>query len=219
MKYNPEQHHRRSIRLKGYDYSQAGAYFITIVTKDRACLFGNVVDGKMRLNDAGRMIQSVWCEIPAFYSGVDVDEFVVMPNHIHGIVVLVGAAPRGRPGYPVAGDVTGQARGPGPTLTGDVIGQAQGPAPTLSLPDVVHRFKTLTTKRYADGVKQCDRPSFPGRVWQRNYYEHIIRDEESLNRIREYVVNNPLQWELDRENPDGRAKNASSQRVDEPWYV
>ena len=105
MKYDPSRHHRRSIRLKGYDYSQAGAYFITLCAQDRECLFGEVVDGEMRLNDAGRMIESVWNEIPLFYPGVDIDEFAVMPNHVHGIVILagatpgdpVGAAPRGRP--------------------------------------------------------------------------------------------------------------------------
>jgi len=213
MRYNPEKHHRHSIRLKGYDYTQAGAYFITICTHGRECLFGEVVDGEMRLNDAGRMIESVWNEMPAFYPGVNTDGFVVMPNHVHGIVVLVGAtagdvvgaAPRGRPR---SGRVSerGQPQGVVPTGVGSSPGQAQGPAPTgvpmLSLPDVMHRFKTMTTKRYADGVKHSGWVPFSGRLWQRNYYEHIIRDEESLNRIREYIVNNPLQWALDRENPD-----------------
>ena len=97
MNFDTPKHHRRSIRLKGYDYAQAGAYFITICTQDRACLFGGVVDGEMRPNDAKPMIQSVWDEMPAFYPGVDTDEFVVMPNHIHGIMFPVGAAPRGRP--------------------------------------------------------------------------------------------------------------------------
>lgn len=196
---------RRSLRLKGYDYSQAGAYFITIVTQNRACLFGEVADGEMRLNEAGRMVESVWSDIPAFYAGVAIDEFVAMPNHIHGIIILVGAgpcacpegpcacpigvgaAPRGRPGY-------GQPQG--------VVGQPQGVAPTLSLPDVVHRFKTLTTKRYADGVRQSGWPPFRGRLWQRNYYEHIVRNDDELHRIREYIANNPLRWALDRENPD-----------------
>jgi REP element-mobilizing transposase RayT len=82
--YDPVKHHRRSIRLKGYDYAQAGVYFVTICTQDRACLFGDVVDGEMRLGDAGRMIRSVWDEMPTFYPGVDTDEFVVMPNHVHG---------------------------------------------------------------------------------------------------------------------------------------
>lgn len=93
MKCDPARHHRRSIRLKGYDYTQAGAYFVTIVTQGRECLFGELVDGVMQLNAAGWMIQSVWEEMPVFYPGVDKDEFVVMPNHIHGIIVLVGAPP------------------------------------------------------------------------------------------------------------------------------
>ena len=86
-------HHRRSIRLKGYNYTQPGAYFVTICTKNRACLVGEAVDGKMLLNDAGRMVQTVWDEMPVHYVGVAINTFVVMPNHIHGIVVLVGAAP------------------------------------------------------------------------------------------------------------------------------
>ncbi|MBC7237764.1 MAG: hypothetical protein H5T69_18130, partial [Chloroflexi bacterium] len=116
MKYDPERHHRRSIRLKGYDYTQPGAYFVTIVTQDRARLFGEVVDGEMRLNDAGRMVQTVWDELPAFYPGVQTDAFIVMPNHIHGIIVLtghpVGAGPRACPG-----DVAGPRACPG-----DVVG-------------------------------------------------------------------------------------------------
>jgi len=86
--YDPERHHRRSIRLRGYDYTQAGAYFFTICTQDRACLFGDVIDGAMRLNDAGLMVQTVGDEIPEYYPGVDIDAFIIMPNHIHGIIVL-----------------------------------------------------------------------------------------------------------------------------------
>jgi REP element-mobilizing transposase RayT len=156
-------------------------------------LFGDVVHGVMRLHDAGRMVQAVWNALPVFYPGVDVDGFVVMPNHIHGILVLVGAAPCGRPvGACDSSQGTGQPRG---------IGQPQGVAPTLSLPETVHRFKTMTTKRYADGVKQSGWLPFPGRLWQRNYYEHIIRNEASLNHIRQYILDNPAQWAFDRENP------------------
>ena len=97
MKYNPNIHNRRSIRLKGYDYSQAGAYFVTICTQNREYMFGDVVDGKMILNDAGRMVQMVWDEIPENYCGIGIDEFVIMPDHVHGIIVLVGATPRGCP--------------------------------------------------------------------------------------------------------------------------
>mgnify|MGYP000107575884 CR=1 FL=1 len=179
MPFDPEKQHRRSIRLKGYDYSQAGAYFVTICTKDRLCLFGEVLDGEMRLNDAGRMVWDIWNDLPNHYPGVAVDAFIVMPNHVHGIIILVGAGPRACPGF----------------------GQPQGVAPTMGLPDVVHRFKTMTTKRYVDGIRQLGWEPFRGRLWQRNYYEHIIRNEEFLNSIREYILLNPMRWDLDRENP------------------
>jgi len=175
--------HRRSIRLHGYDYTTPGAYFVTICAEDRRRLFGTVVNGRMALNDAGRMVQTVWNELPAHYPGVATDAFVVMPDHIHGIVRLVGAGPRACP----AGE--GQARGPAPTTT-DVK--------PMSLPDVVHRFKTLTTKRYVDGVAQCGWPRFPGRVWQRNYYEIIVRDAAALANIRAYIRNNPANWDVVR---------------------
>jgi putative transposase len=204
MRSDPNRYHRRSIRLRGYDYTQPGAYFVTICTQNRACLFGQMVDGAMVLSDAGQLVQTVWDEIPAHYAGTSIDTFIVMPNHIHGIIVLVGAAPCGRP-------PSGQAQGPAPTIA---IG--------ISLPDVVHRFKTMTTKRYADGVKQRGWPPFPGRLWQRGYYEHIIRDEESLDRIRQYIDDNPAQWELDRENP-ATAPYAvplrSASTREEPWRI
>ena len=246
MKYDPAIHHRRSIRLQGHDYSRAGAYFITLCIQHRGCLFGEIMDGEIRLNGAGEMIQTVWDEIPIHYPGIDIDEFVIMPNHIHGIVVIttpVGATPRGCPGSSTPprgcpGSSTPPRGCPGSSTTprgcpgsstppdgcpgsstppdgcpipksgqAPDIGQAQGPAPTqtrqnnyggLSLPDVVHRFKTMTTKRYADGVKQNGWTAFPGRLWQRNYWEHIIRNESELNRIREYIHNNPAKWELDK---------------------
>jgi putative transposase len=221
MPYDPARHHRRSIRLQGYDYTRPGAYFVTIVTQGRACLFGEVMAGEMRMNDAGRMVQQVWDELALFYEGVQTDAFIVMPNHVHGIIILTGnvrATPRGAPtprGCPNPQSGPGQARGPAPTSGS---GQAQGPAPTaataptLGLPDVVHRFKTMTTKRYADGVRANQWTPFPGRLWQRNYYEHIIRDvganggatsRSPLQRIREYILTNPLRWHLDRERDIG----------------
>ena len=97
MKYDPYKHHRHSIRLQDYDYSREGAYFLTICTQNRDCLFGDAVDGEMALNDAGKMIKTVWDEIPQFYCGIETDEFIIMPNHIHGIIVIVGAGPRACP--------------------------------------------------------------------------------------------------------------------------
>ncbi len=197
MPYDPERHHRRSIRLKGYDYTQAGAYFVTIVTQGRLCLFGEVVAGEMQMNDAGRMVQQVCDELALFYEGVQTDAFIVMPNHVHGIIILTGnvrATPHVHPDEMNVG--TGPRACPDPQS-----GQPRGVAPTLGLglPDVVHRFKTMTTKRYADGVRANQWTPFPGRLWQRNYYEHIIRDDQSWQRIREYITTNPLRWHLDRE--------------------
>ena len=180
QRYDPARHHRRSIRLKGYDYTLGGAYFITVCTQNRACLFGHVRCGEMHRNDAGDMIQSTWDELAAHYPGVEIDEFIVMANHIHGIVVLTGAPADG-----VAD-----------------TGRPVGTAVTLGLPDVVHRLKTLTTSRYCRGVTSEGWQPFDGRLWQRNYYDHIIRTERSLENIRQYIADNPLNWDKDSENPD-----------------
>jgi len=174
---------RRSIRLPGYDYSNAGAYFVTVCVQGQKCLLGEIIHEEMRLNDPGKMVKSVWDEIPQHYSSVDVDAFTVMPNHIHGIIILgVGAGPRACPE--------------------DIKGQPRGVAPTLSLPDVVHRFKSYTTAQYHKGVFQIHWPPFQGRLWQRNYYEQVIRNEDELEKIREYIVYNPSKWATDRENPE-----------------
>ena len=180
MKFVPDRHHRRSLRLQGYDYMQAGAYFVTTCTQSRECLFGEIMDEEMRLNKAGQMVQSVWNELPQHYTGIVIDAFIVMPNHVHGIIVLgVGAGPSACP----------------------TPGQPQEITSTLSLAAVVHRFKSLTTARYRHGVSQNNWRSFPGRLWQRNYYEHIIRNEEELRSLRQYILDNPEQWALDQENP------------------
>jgi len=196
MKYDPEKHHRRSIRLKGYDYSQAGVYFVTIVTQGRACVFGDIVDREIRLNAAGHMVKTVWKEMPAFYPGVGIDAFVVMPNHIHGIIMITNDT--------VGAGLVPAQNGATPS------GATTRVAPTLG--DIIGAFKSRTTVLYTRGVKQSGWATFPGRLWQRNYYEHIIRNEESLNRIRQYILNNPSRWAMDRENP-----NASELEPEEAW--
>jgi len=197
VKYDPARHRRRSIRLRGYDYSQAGAYFVTIVTRNRECLFGEVVEDLMRLNDAGRMVAQCWHELAAHFPHLELDEFVVMPNHVHGIIT-VGA-------QFIAPDDHG-AINPGAINPG-----AMNRAPT-GLGEIVRSFKAVATRR----IRQAGVLAF---AWQRNYYEHIIRDEASLNRIREYIANNPLQWALDRENPHIVGATRASPRDDEPWRV
>ena len=189
-------HVRHSIRLPKYDYSQAGEYFITICLQNRECLFGEIVNDEMILNDAGRMVSDIWHRIPGHNPGVEIDEFVVMPNHIHGIMVLVGAdhcvCPI-NPGRCQTDRICSTNPGVSP-------GQSRGIAPTL--PQIVQRFKTLTTKRYIDGVNQKGWQYFQTRLWQRNYYEHVIRNEDDLNRIKEYISTNQLRWASDTENPD-----------------
>jgi REP element-mobilizing transposase RayT len=181
-------HNRHSIRLKDYDYSQAGAYFVTICVQNRECLLGEVVDNEMTLNDAGQMVERWWGELPNKFPSIELDACVVMPNHFHGIIVLTD----------VGGDL---CVAPG----GDVheSGQTRRSAPTRpTLPQIVQWFKTMTASEYIRGVKQNSWPAFDKHFWQRNYYEHIVRDGPDLTNIRSYITNNPLQWAFDTENPN-----------------
>jgi len=181
---------RRSLRLKGYDYTCAGAYFVTICAQDQACLFGNIVDGGMCLNDAGHMLARLWNDIPARFVDVEIDTFVVMPNHVHGIIVLPDAAN--------AAATRGATTRVAPTEGN--VGATLVVAPALG--DVVAAFKSVTTVHYIRGVKTMAWPAFRRRLWQRNYYEHVVRDEKELDRIRQYIDENPARWAFDDENPE-----------------
>jgi putative transposase len=167
MKYNPEIHHRRSIRLKGYDYSQAGLYFITACTQHRECLFGRVAKGEMVMNDAGEMITQQWHDLRNRFNQIELHEFIVMPNHCHGIIEMTV-------GVPLVG-----------TLTDMTVG------------NIVGAFKSLTTNAYIKGVNQLGWEAFNGKLWQRNYYERIIRNQEAYSRISRYIQTNPLRWQKD----------------------
>ncbi len=183
MKYNIKIHHRRSIRLQGYNYSRVGAYFVTICTKNRECLFGEVMDGQMQLNDVGKILQATWDALPDHYSHVELDAWVIMPNHAHGIIVL--------------DSTVGAGLKPAPTTTKS--------APTRhGLPEIVRALKTFSSRRI-NGLRQT-----PGaKIWQRNYWEHIVRNESEMNHIREYIQNNPGQWEMDRLHPNQPAFNGT----------
>lgn len=170
------KHNRRSIRLKRYDYSQKGAYFVTICTQNRECVFGEIINGEMHLNGAGDMVERWWCELENKFKNIGLDKHVVMPNHFHGIVIIVGADLRVCPS----------------------MGKHTG----LPLHRMVQWFKTMTTNEYIHGVKQNPNVPIDKRLWQRNYYEHVIRNEEDLNGIREYIITNPLRWAIDKENPN-----------------
>jgi len=171
MEYNPIKHHRRSIRLRDYDYSSAGAYFVTICAYKKECVFGDIIDGQMMLNSAGKSVYNSWQWLEEQYDHVELDQFIVMPNHLHGIICINDVCGRG-------GSRTA------PTMKQKPLGRLIG------------AFKTVSTKQtniicHASG----------NQLWQRNYYENIIRNEESLNRIRDYIQNNPIKWELDEYNP------------------
>ena len=168
---------RQSIRLKGYDYSQPGAYFVTICTQNRLCHFGEIAGGEVRLNAMGEMIERQWNRVGAKFLAVQLDEHIVMPNHLHAIVLMVGADP---------------------CVCPDELGAHSG-AP---LHRVVQWLKTMTTNQYIHGVRELGWPPFHGRLWQRNYYERVIRDERELGQVREYILNNPVNWDTDEENPE-----------------
>lgn len=171
---------------------------MTICTEDRLFLFGEVIEGRMIKSQAGEMVHSAWWDLPRNWPPLGLDAFQVMPNHIHGIMVITG---RGESRLrPMQGDRKDRPyekghdeRRPGGTLPG-TVGQ------------IVQGFKSTTTDAYITGVKQQGWPRFPGRLWHRNYYEHVIRNRIELNRIREYICNNPLRWPYDAENPDRRAE-------------
>jgi len=154
----------------------------------------------MRLNDAARMIERWWFELNRKFPTAETDEFVIMPNHFHGIVVIsVGADLRVGPVSKGARTAHQGAHTGAPLPDSRPANQATHAG--VSLPTVIQWFKTMTTNEYIRGIKAASWPSFNGRLWQRNYYEHAIRDEDSLNRIRQYIVDNPVRWAFDRENP------------------
>ena len=211
MPYNPNIHHRRSIRLPGYDYAQAGLYFVTICVQHRECLFGQVLNGEMIHNDAGKMLLRWYGELENKFAAIRCHEMVVMPNHFHFIVANVGADLRVRPnenyGEPLLGEhILGEHIG-SPLRADDdadqMKGQTHRSAPTQVCPNgsplraVVQWLKTMTTNEYIRGVKSLGWPPFDGKLWQRNYYEHIIRNEESHNKIADYILNNPAHWAED----------------------
>jgi len=187
--YDPKIHHRRSIRWTKHDYSSQGAYYVTICIQDHRCLLGAVLDGIMNLNDAGRMVDAAWLKIPARFPVMELDEHIVMPNHFHGIIRIVGV--------PLVG---AQKRAGVQKRAGAPKGAGTRPAPTLG--DAVGAFKSIATDDYIVGVKQLGWPSFNKHFWQRNYFEHVIRDQNELEKIREYIRLNPLMWTVDRYNPE-----------------
>ena len=188
MTFNPNIHHRRSIRLQDYDYTHTGAYFITICVQNHECLLGNIGNGVMTMNDAGRMVETVWRGLPCRFPLVELDAFVVIPNHVHGIVSIYDDI--GPPSsVPNGSDHLGAAMPGGPMLGGPRPGGPR-PAPT-TLGTIVCAFKSIAAIQVN---RLLSRTALP--FWQRNYFERVIRNNSELNEICKYIGNNPLKWSI-----------------------
>jgi putative transposase len=174
MQDNPFPH-RRSCRLPTFDYSLPSAYSITICVQNRICLFGQIKHGQLHLNAAGEMAEKWWRRLPEKFPSVRIDEFVVMPNHFHGIVFLFESNNETR------------------NDTGGHVG------PPLHLHRIVQWFKTMTTNEYFRGVKEHRWEDVPNRLWQRSFHDHILRSESDLAKHRNYILQNPANWETDEE--------------------
>jgi len=200
MAYDPQKHHRRSIRMKGYDYSREGLYFITMVCQNRACLFGKIENGKMILNEAGQIVEEEWIKTQRIRQNIELGEFVVMPNHFHGILEIKYSAG-------------------GKSQFASTENKFKSPSQTIGA--IIRGFKGATTKRIKelisregsgikdDNNKEKDRTGelqfastifgpIGSIIWQRNYWEHIIRNEKEYGRISNYIINNPAKWTADK---------------------
>jgi REP element-mobilizing transposase RayT len=213
MNYNPEKHHRRSIRLKGYDYRREGAYYFTICCHQRRCLLGEIKDGVMHLNLVGAIVKAVWDNLPHHFPLIELDAFVVMPNHVHGIIVITDNPGNCNPNRNNNPNCRGEAFVPGCNNTSpESLSTNASPFPGCnntspnpadlprgtqsgSIGAILQNFKSVATRR----VNRITRNS--GTLWQRNYHEEIIRNDKAYENIRRYIVENPLSWDEDEENP------------------
>jgi REP element-mobilizing transposase RayT len=195
------KYHIESTRLPGYDYSQPGAYFVTMVTKDRKCVFGRIVNGIMRLNEIGAIIKYEWMKTGLIRRNIIIDEFIVMPNHFHGIIVITDSVKTTRrvvstektTDSPIVS--TEQMTNSEIVLKEKTDKRPNGPK-SGSIGAIIGQFKSKSTKRI---IEISNDPGIT--IWQPRFYDHIIRNEESLNRIRQYIIDNPMRWEIVDENP------------------
>jgi len=176
-------HHRKSIRLKNYDYSLPGEYFITLCTHDKVCMFGEAIEDEMRLTPTGEIAKRCWEEIPKHFPNVELDEHIIMPNHIHGIIII----------NPLVG-VDNHNSSVGVEYIQPLPKTFQHVIPN-SLGSIIRSYKAAISR-------ECRKQKYSDFSWQRNYYEHIIRNDKDLNNIREYISNNPIKWCLDENNPN-----------------
>jgi REP element-mobilizing transposase RayT len=193
--FNSHKHHRRSIRMKGYDYSQPGAYFVTLCTWQRECLFGEVVNGELHLNEMGRIVLRAWRDLPNHYPHLELGEFCILPNHVHAIMILTDHDSRRGGSVPDQANHDDRSRPDQVTESQNLKTRPYTPV-RHGLPEIIRAFKSFSARsinflRHTSGTP----------VWQRNYYEHIIRDEIEWRKINDYIATNPADWDHDQENP------------------
>ncbi|MBI4643754.1 MAG: hypothetical protein HY743_08560 [Deltaproteobacteria bacterium] len=203
-------------RRRSLHYSREGVYFLTVCTQNREYLFGEIVDGSMHPNASGEMVLLTWEELPRRFPVLELDARVLMPNHFHAIAVIRRGESCIRPSCAPPDNFISLDRD---RRLGDHKDRPYGkirPQGTAagSIGRIVQAFKSMTTHQYLRGIREYGWQPFPGKLWQRNYYERIVRDEEEWQRISEYIAANPINWALDREN-----REAGKIRADEPWQV
>jgi putative transposase len=189
---DPKTHHRRSIRLPHWDYSWGWWYYVTMCTKDRACVLSNIVNDNVVLTEIGTIVDFHWKEIPNHFPGVELDDYVIMPNHVHGIIIINDASVGAIHESPQRESFErNEPERESPQESQTIIQRRK-----MLLPKTVGLFKMNSAKQ-SNILRKSPGIAF----WQRNYYDHIIRNDADLARIRTYIANNPLQWALDEENP------------------
>jgi REP element-mobilizing transposase RayT len=184
MRYDPLRHHRRSIRLRGHDYAAEGAYFVTFCTHERECILGEIKKGAMVLSNVGLIALECWLEVPTHFPNATLDKFVIMPDHMHGILILKDCA--------LVGVQSIEPR--------RKLNQYQKIIPG-SLSSIIRSYKAAVTRL-------CRRQGIPQFQWQRNYYEHIVRDGHDLDRIQKYIADNVSKWSENREKPENDPRNS-----------
>jgi putative transposase len=185
--YDPQKHHRRSIRLKHYDYTQPGAFFVTVVAWRRQMTFGQIHAGELQLSPAGEIVWQVWENLPRHFQNITLGNAMVMPNHFHGIIFINGRG-EASAGITCTSPLTHLA-------DASPIHSPQG-TPAGSLRAIIQNFKSISSRKIAQNMDKSASP-----VWQRNYYERVVRNDDELRQLSEYILNNPLSWDTDEENP------------------
>ncbi len=207
MKRIRKIHNRKSIRLKGYDYAQEGFYFITTCCHNRKLLFGDITEGRMALNDAGKMIENEWLALPERFKNIILHEFVVMPNHFHGILQIVETTQVTQYKNQESKIKTKNSENQDfiqtafkKNLDDNKIGiiNKEGDKTGKKLGEMIGAFLSITTVKYINGVKLSNWKRFERKLWQRNYWEHIIRNDKAYQNISNYIKNNPTKWHEDR---------------------